>query len=61
MKFFSDELSQKEIERKKKPTRADYQRVKKVLGEFFIEIEVPDFPTVADLERWQRKTILGNS
>ena len=61
MKFFSDELSQKEIERKKKPTRADYNRVKKILDDFYIEIEVPEnFSTIADLERWQRKILLNS-
>lgn len=60
MKIFKDELSQKEIERRKKPTRSDYNRVKKILGEFFIEIEVPEFSSVADLERWQRKILLNS-
>lgn len=61
MKIFKDELCQSEKERRQKPTRSDYNRVKKILGEFFIEIEVPEnFSTVAELERWQRKILLNS-
>ena len=60
MKIFIDELLQTEGERKQKPTKKDILRVRKVLGEFFIDREIPDLPTVADLERWQRKVILSS-
>lgn len=55
------ELNQTEAERRRAPKTADYRETERILGEFFIEIEVPrDFCTIADLERWRRKIILGS-
>ena len=50
-----------EKSRNKEPDSRDYRRVSEVLKDFGIKIVIPrNFLTVADLERWQRKVILGN-
>lgn len=56
-----NELNQTEAERSNAPKNSDYKFTEKILGEFFISVEIPrDFRTVADLERWRRKIILGS-
>lgn len=54
-------IKQSEEERKSAPTKADVERVLQILSDFHINgIVIPEFSTVADLERWQRKTILDS-
>ena len=58
-KYEKDIWSEKD--RQKKPQNEDYIRVYEVLRDFGIKRLIPrNFTTVADLERWQRKVILGN-